>query len=316
MKIKLQHLLLFLLLLGSQSACKKIFEQIPQPQPEPKNDYSQCRVKKITGIWDAGILHAEYFLLYKGTLVFTYNTAGNPVSIGVQDSIVPANDLPSDEDITQLARFFPYKLFRYDGQNRLTDLIEPKNPSLSLDSGYRRWHRYGYNGSGQIIADTLYEAGTEVNGRPSSTNFAVTNVVYDAQGRVLPQSGFFTLYNGGNSYDSLGNLDIGDWGTYPYDTTLVNPLRTNNIWMFLGMNYSKNAISISTNPSTPDSPEFLKPNGCKLPTYYNNYQPGYYPVSYTNTILTKFFDLSWIEIKNIEYECSCNCDSTSAKVIP
>lgn len=284
--------------------CKKICDDTHQPPP-PKNDTTKCSIKKITGIWEAGInIEGSQYNL-KATLLFSYNAAGNPVSITTQDT-VKTNNIEWFKTPA-----LPYRIFRYDNQNRLTDLIEPFNPTLSLDRGYRTWHRYGYNNSNQIIADTTFDPGYEYNGRPDGAPLPVKNFVYDAEGRILPPD-WFVLSRGGNKYDSLGNYSFTDEASYPYDTSATNFLQTNKIWMFLGMNYSKNVYQSAFEVY----PYFTNFNASRLPTYYTDStftaDPEYFTSPYYNTILTYFFTLNWLQMQ-IEYECTCDCDDRLPK---
>lgn len=310
MKNKFQYLLLFLTMLASQSACKKIFEHIPKPEP-PKNDYTQCRVSKITGSWYAGFDQNDAEEAYfTGTVIFRYNAAGNPVSMGTTDSIVT-----NTHSWLNGSASLPYRLFRYDKQNRLTDLIEPVNPNLSMDRGYRTWHRYAYDNANKIIRDSIYGSGSEVNGRPSNPAYSIDTFTYDAQARIIGPS-YYYFFQGAGYYDSRGNYAFVDSIPYPYDTTAVNPLQTNKVWQFLAKNHSKNVYRFTFDDS---NPYFSKYNDCKLPTYFNDgaFSVGpsdYWRSSpYTGLYWTNLFTLDWYEM-NIEYECSCDCESTSAKI--
>lgn len=183
-----------------------------------------------------------------------------------------------------------------------------------MDRGYRRWHRYGYDNANKIVADTIYAEGYEVDGRPSGTTLTVTNFTYDAEDRIIPPASYILNMNPAAHYDSSGNyLFLGANASpsyYPYNYQ-TNFLRTNKIWMFLGMNYSVNEFSF-IDPVDRSYPGFNNWNDCKLATYFNNNQMSAYPNFFTNSFFTKFFDISWKEM-HIVYECSCNCDSSMSK---
>ncbi len=311
--MKYKFLLPFLTVLAIWlcTGCKKNFEHIPNT-PKPPNDYTQCRISKIHGSWIAGIDNEASWHYFTATLIMSYDASGNPISIGTQDTVdiqTPVAGTGWYKGLYDL----PYRLFRYDNKNRLTDLIEPVNPNLSMDRGYRSWHRYAYNSSGNIVSDTLYGAGQEINGRPSNPGYSITGFDYDAQNRLLPHADF-VFYQGQNRYDALGNYVFVDSIPYPYDTAAINMLQTNNVWMFLGMNYSKNVYRFPFN----GTPYFSNTNACKLPTYFNinNFHDdgsGYFgfPDAYSTTIWAVFFQLSWLEM-NIEYNCSCDCGRNGA----
>lgn len=315
MKQKLLLPFLAGLILSVSAGCKKIAEHIPKPPP-PANDYMQCRISKITGSWVAGIDNEASWHFFKATLIFRYNSAGNPVSIGTQDTVdtqTPVEGRGWYKGLYDL----PYRLFRYDQQNRLSDLIEPTNPNLSLDRGYRSWHRYAYDNANNIITDTTYGGGQEINGRPSNPAYSITTFNYDAQNRMLPP-GPSVLFQGLDYYDARGNYAFRDDSIpYPYDTTTISMLQTNKIWMFLGMNYSKNVYHFTSDGQNPYFGNF---SVCKLPAYFNigNFienDEGYLgvPDAYSSSIWATFFQLSWLEM-NIEYDCSCNCGSSNTKL--
>jgi len=155
------------------------------------------------------------------TMVFTYNIAGNPVS-GVRQLVGTGS---------------PDLLFRYNASNGLTDLIGSYSSAPITDSSVVEvWHKYGYNGSGNITIDTTYFFPTVVGGQPTVGSFGSIvfyNYSYDSLSRIITSQASFSppvSY----TYNSAGNL------TGPSYDTLTNFHQTNKVWKFLDRNYSIN----------------------------------------------------------------------------
>ena len=153
------------------------------------------------------------------TLIFTYNAAGNPVS--VKHSMDIGDNL----------------LFKYDAQGRLSQYVNifPNN------FGGDYWHKYTYapGSTNRIIADTAFRDFVSSNGQMTAYNdIDLTVFVYDGEGRVSRS----TEYVLGDTivrhfvYDGTGNLQ-GNGSVYD---SKLNLHRTNKIWMFIDRDYSVN----------------------------------------------------------------------------
>jgi hypothetical protein len=158
------------------------------------------------------------FSTFHDTVTFTYDQWDNPVSV-IRPH--PATGAPNF-------------LFRYDARHRLTDWIGAYQNFSSVGvTGAEFWHRYFYDSKGNIVTDSNYTLAFIVNGTITSYDQAnVEHLTYDAKGRVIRETGTYSL---GYGYDSAGNNAVGD----VYDNK-VNFHRTNKIWMFLDRDYSVN----------------------------------------------------------------------------
>ena len=166
------------------------------------------------------------------TATFSYNAHGQPTSINY--------------DKQSQTGYPNHFIFRYDAKNRLTDLIATYDNS-TFDS----WNVFYYNSKGQISLDSVFIFGS-LDGEPPSQSDEDelafnTYFTYDEQGRIrqaindhYPSSTdpevdpFKDTSN--YTYNSDGNLVHGN---STYDTK-VNMNRTNNIWMFMNRDYSRN----------------------------------------------------------------------------
>jgi len=158
------------------------------------------------------------------TLNFTYNAWGNPVSIVRPSTATGAPDF----------------LFRYNGRNRLTDMIGVYGTVIG-PSNVESWNKFFYDAAGHIVKDSLYFFPDVVDGHPVTGEHGVFSIVYyeyDDHNRLTTVT---TWHQGATTplvytftYNPEGNL-VG----YTYDDK-VNFLQTNEIWMFLTMDYSLN----------------------------------------------------------------------------
>ena len=153
-------------------------------------------------------------------LQFTYNSFGNPVKAS---RLLGAHT------------GYPNFAFKYDGENRLTDFIGPYDGETFAES----WHKYFYDGQGNIVLDSAYIFPRIENGFPENAySRQLTYYTYDNKDRIIKDSTVFSIpippvvhvY----AYDNKGNK-MGS----SYDDK-VNINRTNNIWMFLNRDYSIN----------------------------------------------------------------------------
>lgn len=185
------------------------------------------------------------------SLVFRYNSHGNPVSITRMRDATGTGDY----------------LFRYDGQQRLTDYAGPCQDGL-----FESWRRYYYDDSNRIAGDTVYYFGRVGNNGPlpdpaAAKPYDVLYVAqtdryeYDQENRIVKVIQSFNdasvvsiLY----TYNEAGNLakrytafsaspDLNYTTVFgPYDNK-VNMHRTHPIWQFIDQDYSRN------NPFTADA---------------------------------------------------------------
>jgi hypothetical protein len=141
--------------------------------------------------------------------------------------------------------------FKYDNMHRLVEYSGWYDRS---EGNYLFIHYYTYAGD-KIIRDSALwrEAGTWTR---------IASLEYDAQGRVIKETGIDTLLDGapGTSspfdpimyqYDGQGNLVT--TLTNAYDDK-VSFLRTNKVWMFTQRNYSKNNPAVATHYNEHDLP--------------------------------------------------------------
>ncbi len=294
----LSQLLCAILVICLFSNCRKTMDQ-QYFEDHPTADYKQCKIKTMYTVWASGLLpHCDTCpneIFFSALLVFKYDLFGNPISIAPADSVV----IPKASHITGRAAL-PYRIFRYDKYNRLTDYIAPVDPALSVDRGYEFWHKYGYDATGKATTDTIYTFGKTQNNRPApGTPYGVRQLVYDSQNRLFPDiiNQFYPpSYGNGYYYDTTGNLV----GVDAFYTPYFNPLRTNKVWMFINKDYNVNVL---------DHMFFGEYNGCRLPNQYLNYSPEAY-----GDVSPYWWLLPVVQMK-FTYECNCNCstESTTAK---
>jgi|ERR1044072_6906040 hypothetical protein len=185
------------------------------------------------------------------SIVFKYNSYGNPVSI---------------TRITNAGGTADY-LFRYDDQQRLTDYAGPCQDGL-----FESWHRYYYDNSKRIAGDTVYYFGRVGDQGPLPDPGAAKpydklpvgqtdRYEYDQENRIIKVIRSFS--EGAElsiqyTYNEAGNLEKRytaysaspdlNYSTVfgPYDNK-VNMHRTHPIWQFIDQDYSRN------NPFTADA---------------------------------------------------------------
>lgn len=212
--INVQRFLGFILLTSfvlTAASCKKILDKLIK---DPHATVDGCRIEKIVQ-WDSPSSDPRTYL-------FTYNSAGYPVSA------------ISDRPATGAPNFY----FWYDSKNRLTDYIE-----LFDNNQYQSWKKYTYNHHGRVIRDTTWTFGTfGAQPDPNSYYIIVSDYSYDSYGRISevnsvelqPLAG--STYSNSYTYDASGNLEIG----YASYDNKINVNRTHKLWMFLNRNYSVN----------------------------------------------------------------------------
>jgi len=250
MKLTLNAATLVLFVIIQMTACRK--KDVPAP-PEPE----ECRITGMT--YSGGILKNMI-----ATANYTYNNAGNPLSVLVSSS----------------GTGNPHSLFFYDQYNRLTDYIstykeftDPANMPASF--AFEVWIRYVYadlNPSSMPVRDTVRIFGIYTNGKYDFINsMRVETLTYDSEGRIVRPEG----------YDANGNLNIRG---VTYDNK-INYRRTNKVWMLVDKNFSVN------NPLTATA-------------YNSAGYPLTFPDPPPPNFNTDFFLLREVGIRTISYSCS------------
>jgi hypothetical protein len=169
-----------------------------------------------------------FFYIPTRTGVFQYNKWGDPVSILF-------DYYSSDENTTNW-------LFKYNQKHQLTDAFK------SYTASYLVWSKYVYDHKGTIIRDTTQYFGQMQGEIPLPGMDTVVNYYsYDRQDRItkLHQEWDNRSNDLFYNYDSNGNLvrtgytPQGQAIPLVYDDQ-VNPQRTNEVFMFVARDYSRN----------------------------------------------------------------------------
>lgn len=181
-----------------------------------------CRIEKIT---------QKASVVAERTGAFTYNAFGDPVAF-----------IPLGYSTTGSVRYE----FKYDANRRLTDYIG-YYPVPSATPVCEFWTKYYYNAKGQVVRDTSYASpayGAQLHGNVVFKSY--THYEYDGEGRIS-RTVFRQLVNGAPNglvrdykfvYNGQGNLVLPG---AVYDDK-VSVYRSNNVWMFLNRNYSRNNV--------------------------------------------------------------------------
>ena len=189
------------------------------------NEFSTCKLRRIYhDLVVHDFISSDTMKVYG---LFSYNAAGNPYSLLYRD-------LQGSQYVN-----FPSYHFLYDNQQRLREM------RLSYYEGTRvaQIHRYGYNSSNVIIADT-----TIIPDDGGNDDITVSTLTYDSLGRITKENikNIQTAYgplrparNPTYTYDARGNLAVPEWRSSWYDTK-VSFLRSHPLFMFLTRNYSRN----------------------------------------------------------------------------
>lgn len=227
-------------------ACKKAYDYI---EANPNADMKNCSLLKI--------VFGDPWSDTKDSIVFTYNSCGDPVT-GTRPS--PKTGAPN-------------YIFKYDKKGRLTDFAGLYADPTSSEF----WHKYFYDGMGRIVLDSNYifcrvENGQPVNPdlTPAPDRTSVTFYYYDTKCRIIKDStvssSYGLLFLHTYAYDANGNK-IGA----EYDQKL-NFRRTNKIWMFLEKDYSVNNPFVANNYNSSGLPTKinLSPKGGYL-RFLENY---------------------------------------------
>ena len=188
------------------------------------NEFSNCKLRRIYQSYGEGLATING--------LFTYNKAGNPVSLLFDDPI--ADD----------------HFFFYDKLGRL------KEYRIEGDFG-DSWHFYGYDANNRIVTDTLNRGFWDgVHHVP--LQIWISTLTYDSQGRIIKENIKNTLNNDIEgivnplqpernptyTYDNRGNLGVIGWKSSWYDYTKVSIFRAHPVFQFIHRNYSRNNSSI------------------------------------------------------------------------
>jgi len=180
-------------------------------------------------------------ILFDDSILIAYNNKGNPVSM----------------TRTHVGTGAPNFFFRYDKNNRLTDIIGAYSGNVEFEA----WHHYVYGNNKysnvlRPVTDTIYTFGVIGTGPlPQQVYYGVryTDLSYDRLGRIIiakeveirPIPGTREIrYH----YNAAGNL-VSLTTTYPqgvdsinvvrYDNT-INAHQTHPIWQLIDRDYSVN----------------------------------------------------------------------------
>jgi hypothetical protein len=189
-----------------------------------------CQIVKLKGGDNAG-----------DSAIISYNSLRNPTSM-IRNYVGTGS---------------PNYFFRYDKQNRLSDVVGAYSGNVSFET----WHHYVYGnkkgGKNNLpVTDSVYTFGTIGNG-PLPTDYwslRYTDFSYDSYGRIIkavevdvrPYPYTATIYY---HYNAAGNLDDITTDAPARKSTVnsissydnkINPHRTNPIWQLIDRDYSLN----------------------------------------------------------------------------
>jgi hypothetical protein len=215
------------------TSCQKNTELLQDPGLQEGNTTNKIAAREKLTVKKARvekIIQHDLFSVYVPirTGVFEYNKWGDPVRI-----LFDFNS--SDDNTTNW-------IFKYNQKHQLTDAFK------SYTSSYFTWSKYVYDHKGTIIRDTTQYFGQMQGDVPLPGMDTVVNYYsYDSQDRITrvrQEWGYGSndlIYN----YDSNGNLirtgytPQGQPIPLIYDNQ-VNPQRTNEVYMFVARDYSRN----------------------------------------------------------------------------
>jgi hypothetical protein len=217
------------------SGCRKIIDKL---FPGHENDDKTCRIKSI-----------KQFITAKTyrTGLFYYNDHGDP------DSVI--FDVSTGSAGPQLY------YFKYNQHNKLIEY----RADYDRDPGnYFTIHNYSYAG-GHIVTD-------KARVRQAGSYKTVSKLEYDSQGRVIKENVEVVETDGQPTseildpliytYNADGNLVLSYISAYDNKTSYLS---TNDVWMFIERNYSKNNPVGAT-----------QYNDADLPLGFNNTAGGFF----------------------------------------
>ena len=183
------------------------------------NEFSGCKLRRIYQSYGEGNATV--------TGLFTYNSAGNPVSVLFNETYAGNH------------------YFSYDRKGRLKDY------RFTSDFG-DAIHVYGYDANNRIVTDTAKWGVGDYY-----LKISIYTLTYDSQGRIIKENIRNILNKGVEgevypleptrnptyTYDSRGNLAVAGWKSSSYDYK-VSIFRTHPVFQFIHRNYSRNNSSV------------------------------------------------------------------------
>lgn len=195
-------------------------------------DLNKCKIRRI---------YQKFSATERPSALFTYNKAGNPLSV------IYANGGTGVDD----------HHFIYDGGNRLIEY------RLTWGDYINEQHYYEYNSKGQIVKDSFLNN----NCCGVLEIVDVSTLTYDAAGRVVKETIVNKLNVDGPlnptrrptyTYDNRGNLAVAGWKSSSYDNK-INPLRQNSVFQFIHRNYSMNNAAVQAKYNSIGLPLSMNP---------------------------------------------------------
>ena len=218
LSVRLAAVIFIISIVGCEKTETKVFRD--------KADVKKCPISQI---------NYSTCCNYKDTMVFAYNSWGDPISI---------TQLPFPKTGA------PNYIFKYDKKRRLTEMLA----LYSGGSGGEVWHKYIYEnpGNSNIVVDSTYyfpqfQNGTLISYYGASASY----LTYDKADRIIKDS---TVYQGTSTrvenyvYDANGNLS----GRLYDDRTNIN--QTHAVWMFVNRDYSVNNPFVADTYNSEDLP--------------------------------------------------------------
>ena len=181
------------------------------PLPGQEN---YCRIESI---WEK----PGYFLKERFLLVL-YDEYENPIAVTTPE----------------VGTGQSYCTFKYDDWHRLKEYRGEYSNGF-----FEFWHFYGFDLNGRIAVDTAYFWGRLSNKPIDYLERTFSKFEYDNQNRIIKAVTDYEVnhfhFEDIYVYDAAGNLTYPPNSGVTYDNK-VNLHRTNDIWMFLARDYSRN----------------------------------------------------------------------------
>ena len=236
-KITLFTLTVFIILY-TQSSCRKVYDYI---HDHPDGHESLCRITQLRLL---GAAHE------RDTFNVIYNSQGDPVSL------LATNSVPNGTNLDQY--------FRYDHHGRLSDYLV----TFTQATGVLIWHKYAYPRNNFVVDTVINYPDNAVDGPAPIAGvgpgyYYIQGWTLDAFGRIVkwwsiptdptqPPGLLSTV-----TYDANGNTPLSR-PDLTYDNK-VNPYRTNKVWQFVYINYSRNNLLQADHSFTPVYNDFGLP---------------------------------------------------------
>jgi hypothetical protein len=191
------------------------------------NEFGNCKLRRIyhDGTGPNGLVSG----------VFTYNKAGNPVSL-IYNNVATG---------TQNYYFYYDKLGR---------LKEYRTRYSENDPMEEERHVYGYDANNRIVTDTI--------GGVTGGVIFISTLTYDNLGRIVKENirhiSTGIVRNPTYTYDNRGNLAVAGWKSSSYDNK-VSIFRSNPVFQFIFRNYSRNNAAPQAKYNSKGLPLSMKP---------------------------------------------------------